>query len=285
MSPVTAAALKPFDPVEYPDSDGKPMAETPVHLTEMINTLETLQDWFRDDPNVYLGANMFLYYQEGDPRKAVSPDVFVTKGIPKLPPRRVYKTWVEGRPPDLVLEVTSASTSDEDLKLKRELYETLGVDEYFLFDPLEEYLEPSFQGLRLERGRYAPIALEADGTLYSRALGLKLRREGTQLRLIDPATGETLLRVEEARARARADREASRRERKARREAEAAHRQAEAARREAETAHRQAEAARREEEIARREAEAVAARERAAREEAKAELARLRAKFEALSNP
>ncbi len=56
----------------------------------------------------------------------------------------------------------------------------------------------SLQGYRLVRGRYQPIPLANDGTLLSRATGLRMKPEGLRLRLIDVATGEPILWPEEA---------------------------------------------------------------------------------------
>src|SRR5262245_45546994 len=71
--------------VEYPESDGKPMAETPVHRNNMANQIDTLSHRYAAEANVYVSGNMMMYYVEGNPRKHVSPDVFVVFGIPKLP--------------------------------------------------------------------------------------------------------------------------------------------------------------------------------------------------------
>jgi hypothetical protein len=92
----------------------------------------------------------------------------------------------------LIVEVTSKSTHREDTSKKKEIYERIGVKEYVLFDPYEEYLHPSLQGFRLERSRYKPILLEPDGSLVSQVTGLILRREGDRLRLVEPSTGEPL---------------------------------------------------------------------------------------------
>jgi Uma2 family endonuclease len=141
----------------------------------------------------------------------VSPDVYVTKGIRKGL-RRVYKLWEEGKAPSLVIEVTSDSTRDEDLRKKKSIYERLGVEEYLLFDPLGDYLDPRLQGYRLVNRRYQPLSLESDGSMVSRTIGLKLQPEGHRLRLIDPATGEPLPSDQEVRAElARLRREQARR--------------------------------------------------------------------------
>ena len=182
--------------VYYPDSDGKPMAETDLHREEMYDLIKALDRRYREAPDVYVSGNLFLYYVKGDPRAVVAPDVFLVKGVPKKS-RRVYKLWEEGRPPSLVIELTSDSSRDEDLSKKKSCYERLGVEEYFLHDPYQDYLNPPLQGFRLANGRYQRIPPEADGSLRSLATGLLLRTEGKKLRLVDAATGKPLAWSEE----------------------------------------------------------------------------------------
>ncbi|HSS79145.1 MAG TPA: Uma2 family endonuclease [Thermoanaerobaculia bacterium] len=182
--------------VEYPDSDGQPMAETEIHLNEMVDLLAALKRRYRGAPDVYVGGDMFLYYRQGDPRSVVAPDVFFVRGVPRGV-RKTFKLWEEGVPPCFIVEVTSGSTRDEDIRKKKTLYEQLGVEEYFLHDPEGDYLSPQLQGFRLFNDRYAPIRPNPDGSLESRSTGLTLRIEGTNLRLIDTATGERQLWVEE----------------------------------------------------------------------------------------
>jgi Uma2 family endonuclease len=202
--------------VEYPYSDGQPMAESDVHRDEMVDLIEALKRRYRDAADVYVAGNLFLYYRQGDPRSVVAPDVFIVRGVPKRR-RLVYKLWEEGSVPALVIEVTSKSTRAEDLDEKKRLYESLGVEEYFLHDPLGDYLRPGLQGHRLLLGRYQPIPRNPDGSLDSLTTGLTLRVEGENLRLTDTDTGERLLWVaEESAAREaaeeRADREAAARQ-------------------------------------------------------------------------
>jgi len=184
--------------IVYPESDGEPMAETEFHLDETIYLIEALRERFRETPDAYACGDMFLYFKQGDPRSVVSPDVFVVKGVSKRK-RRVYKFWEErGRGPCLVVEVTSDSTRDEDLVRKKSLYERLGIEEYVLYDPLGDYLEPRIQGFRLIGGRYKPISPAADGSLISRTAGVTFRMEGPQIRLVETASGRSFLRYEEA---------------------------------------------------------------------------------------
>ena len=104
-----------------------------------------------------------------------------------------YLIWLEGKAPEVVIEVTSKSTRREDLKKKAVLYrDVLKVAEYFLFDPTEDYLKPPFQGYRLVEGEYFPIE-PIEGRLPSVVLGLHLERFGVDLRLFDPVAGRWLM--------------------------------------------------------------------------------------------
>lgn len=182
--------------IEYPESDGKPVGETDVHRREILHTIETLERHFRDVPDIYVSGNLMFYYEEGNPAAVVSPDVFVVKGVRKGL-RRTYKLWEEGVAPCVVIEMTSRSTRLEDKGNKRALYAMLGVREYFLFDPLGEYLKPPLQGFTLVDGEYAPLPVERDGGIISRELRLKLYRDETVLRMIDLASGQEVVRTED----------------------------------------------------------------------------------------
>jgi Uma2 family endonuclease len=198
--------------VHYPESDGKPMGETEIHIREIIYLLQALAEHLREELEVYVGADMLLYFVEGNPRQFVVPDVFVTLGVPRGQ-RRIYKLWEEGRPPTLIVEVTSDSTRNEDVSRKKSLYESLGVEEYFLYDPLQDYLRPALQGFRLVDGRYQPLPVGIDGAIQSRATGATFRLETRGIRLLDTATGEPILSNEEVRAelaRVRAEKSGSR---------------------------------------------------------------------------
>jgi Uma2 family endonuclease len=185
--------------IQYPTRDGKPMAETPLHMEDMIDTIQVLQDHFADRPRVYVWGNMMLYYEEGNRRKHVSPDVLVALDVPKEPIRDYYLVWKEGKAPDFVAEITSKSTKREDMKKKFAIYrDILKVSEYVLFDPRAEYLKPPLQGFRLVAGEYLPIEPVA-GRLPSQVLGLHLERDGQKLRLFDPAAGARLQTPREAR--------------------------------------------------------------------------------------
>ena len=200
MDAITTATTQ----IHYPETDGKPMAETDLHIDAMIYLREALKDHFRDAPEVYVAANMLLYYEEGNAAACVAPDVFVVQGVAKHE-RRIYKVWEEGQPPTVVFEITSRGTRLEDLGTMRALYAMLGVREYFVYDPLGEYLQPPLQGYRLHEGEYQRLPPGSAGELVSQVLALELRLEEGRLRVINPATGDRLLTPAEAQAARRAE--------------------------------------------------------------------------------
>jgi Uma2 family endonuclease len=208
--------------IDYPTGDGRPLAETDIHRDDLIDLVKALQAHYAHDPRVYVSGNLLVFYEQGNRRKHVSPDVFVVKDVPRH--RRLnYLIWEEGKAPDFVIELTSRTTKKEDIEKKYALYrDVLRVPEYILFDPLGHYLKPPLQGYRLVGGRYELIPPVA-GRIPSEVLGLHLERDGQELRLYDPATGRWLPTPQESIEQAEA----------ARQQAEAALRQSEAARQQA----------------------------------------------------
>ncbi|HEX3528866.1 MAG TPA: Uma2 family endonuclease [Thermoanaerobaculia bacterium] len=187
------------DDVFYPESDGQPMGETELHRDEIVYLIEALQERFEEEADIYVGGNLFLYYREGDPRKVICPDVMVVRGVPKLPLRRTFQIWEEGEVPCLVVEVSSDSTQGNDFNSKKDLYEHLGIDEYFLYDPLA-IRDPQLQGFRLaDDGHYQPADPGPDGSLVSHTTGMTLRLEGERIRVVETTTGRRFLRDAELR--------------------------------------------------------------------------------------
>ena len=142
------------------------------------------------------------------------PDLLVAFGVdPELyDASNGYVITEQGKPPDFVLEVASASTAEIDVGAKRGDYAALGIVEYWRFDETGEHHGARLVGERLVDGEYVPIEIEElpDGSLqgYSAALNLYLRWQDGQLQWIDPATGEHIATFDSERARADAEWEA-----------------------------------------------------------------------------
>ena len=90
--------------------------------------LNYLAEKFAERSPVVL-ADQFLYYAQGFSRLRVAPDVMVIFDIPQQPYDN-YKIWETGQVPSVIFEMTSASTQAHDQAKKRELYESIGVQEY-----------------------------------------------------------------------------------------------------------------------------------------------------------
>ena len=223
--------------VDYPSGDGKPMAENDWQRSAILDAVGVLDLYFRDRPDVYVSADLFIYYEEGNPRARVAPDVFVAFGVPKHN-RLVYKLWEEGPAPAFVMEVASRGTWREDEGRKAALYERLGVREYWQYDPTGDCLGLHLKGRRLAADGYEPqpVVESLDGTVFLRSetLGLDFRVKGAEERyFFDPAADRRLLTLFEQ--------EAARRDVESR--AETAEARAETAEARAETAEARAEVA------------------------------------------
>ena len=186
---------EPLATIHYPETDGKPMGETDLHIGLIVDISEALRNFFMRQPDVYVSRDLLLYYEPGNTRKFVVPDVFLVRGVNKGD-RRVYKLWEEGRPPSVVIEISSRETKKADLNSKLHLYERLGVAEYYVFDPEYHYVKPPLRAWRLSGGKYVEIAV-INGHVGSDELGLELVNTGQALRLFNPATGQFLLTPEE----------------------------------------------------------------------------------------
>ena len=200
------------DKIVYPESDGQPIAESDATRDYLFYSVEALRLYFKSRGSVYVSGNLFVYYEEGNPKAVISPDVFVVFGVSHRK-RRSYKAWQEvNKLPSFILEIASKTTKKQDQENKPKLYASLGVQEYFQYDPTADYLNPQLQGARLVDGIYEPLPVEHTSDeipfIHSQQLGLDLQlRESFRgmgivplpkaLRFYDPQTGRILPSQEE----------------------------------------------------------------------------------------
>ncbi|UBF25588.1 Uma2 family endonuclease [Kovacikia minuta CCNUW1] len=184
------AITTPPTQINYPSSDGEPVAETYDHFYVLLCTLEVLRQYLKGQQATVLG-NQFLYYAQGFPKLRVAPDVMVIFDV-EPGGRDNYKLWEEGQVPRVIFEMTSRGTKDQDVGFKKGLYEQLEVQEYWLFDPKGEWLEGQLQGYRLQGETYVPIS-----DRRSHALQLRLEIEDKLIAFYREDTGEKLLLPDE----------------------------------------------------------------------------------------
>ena len=210
----------------YPDTDGKPMAASELHRDILNRTIDILKAHYAKQPDVHVSGDLLMYYVEGDPRQVVAPDVFVSFGLDKKR-RATYLVWVEGKLPEFVMEFSSKTTYEDDLDKKMNLYASLGVQDYFLYDAEGLFLPSQLMGYTLVEGKYVPVMGNRDGGLHSDVLNLDfyvddeglelddvhLELDDVFLRIYDPVARRWLQTAAEARAEqeaARAEQEAAR---------------------------------------------------------------------------
>ena len=129
-----------------------------------------------------------------------------------------YVVSLQGKPPDLVLEIASRHTWQTDLEIKPEFYAGLGVREYWRFDETGEFHKTRLAGDRLVNGRYEPITIYElpDGELrgYSEVTGLYFCWRSGQLDWYDPDAEDYIPSQESERRRADAERQRAEAERR-----------------------------------------------------------------------
>ncbi len=163
---------------ELPSEDGIPM-ETQRHKLQMDLLIYPLIPWLKNREDGYVGGNMFVYFSSAQVKNQDfrGPDVFVVLGVPKGE-RKSWVVWEEGKAPDVVIELLSEKTAQEDKTTKKQIYqERLRVPEYFGYDPFDS---EDLAGFALTDGIYQPLSFDSENKLISQRLGLSLVRwQGT----------------------------------------------------------------------------------------------------------
>jgi Uma2 family endonuclease len=166
--------------IEYPDSDGQPMAENTLQWEWIATIKGGLAAAFREDPSVFVAGDLLWYPVEGDNKTRTAPDVLVAIGRPKGY-RGSYMQWREGgQAPQVVFEVLSPGNRAGEMEQKFRFYERFGVEEYYLYDP-ETY---ELRGYLRDGGALRPIA-NMDGWISPR-LGIRFEPGDGDLRIIGP---------------------------------------------------------------------------------------------------
>ena len=201
MSVIHAEALwRPLPPVGY-DDEGYPCESR--NVTES-STHDDLLNYFRnsafallaDQDDAMVQERLLILFEQGNPRAAVEPDITIALGVGRHH-RNSYKIWVEGQPPDLVVEGLSENTWRRDVDIKPALYSDLGVREFWQIDPLGRLAQP-ITGYRLHRGVYRPIPATAAGAYSSDVLHAELSYDRVEMKIRSMATGERIPPLQEA---------------------------------------------------------------------------------------
>jgi Uma2 family endonuclease len=117
--------VRPPQPIHFPEEaevpEGKPHLIIRMFLFRLLG--------FALGPEHSVGSDQFVYWNARDPRRCLSPDVFVKLGV-RDSSFGSWKTWQHGGAPELAIEIISPNEGDGipwDDKLTR--YHELGVRE------------------------------------------------------------------------------------------------------------------------------------------------------------
>jgi Uma2 family endonuclease len=202
---VTELVEIPLPPDNLPETDEVPL-ESLWHRWEIGLLSESVICHLEGRTDFFVGGNMFLYYsaEQARNRDYRGPDFFFVRGVDGTRLRRYWAIWDEGgKYPDLIVELLSPSTANEDRTTKKVLYEqTFRTPEYFCYDPDTERLE----GWRLQGKGYEEIPADERGWRWSEELQLwlgtrnsmYLNQQATWLRLFDSQGNLVLINAERA---------------------------------------------------------------------------------------
>jgi Uma2 family endonuclease len=148
----TAIQLSEHPAIEYPDSDGLPMADNTRQYEWIVTIKGGLDAVFVNDPDVFVAGDLLWYPVKGKARIRSAPDAMVALGRPKGY-RGSYKQWEEGNlAPQVVFEVLSPGNRAREMIRKFNFYQQYGVEEYYIYNPDNGSLDGWLRvGHRLEK--------------------------------------------------------------------------------------------------------------------------------------
>jgi Uma2 family endonuclease len=166
--------------IDYPDTDGQPMADNTLQWEWIATIKNNLEALFAEQPDVFVAGDLLWYPVHGRPDIRRAPDALVAFGRPKGY-RGSYMQWLEGHiAPQVVFEVLSPGNTRDEMRQKLVFYDTYGAEEYYLYDPNRN----RFRGWRRNLTRLQPIT-PVDGWTSPR-LGVRFELSRQQLQTTKP---------------------------------------------------------------------------------------------------
>lgn len=180
----------------YPEQREDDMGESSIHSKLINRLLQMLLHFFEQREDVFLSANMNLYYEEKNPNKWYAPDLLIAFGVPNHE-RASYQVWKEKVFPQVIFEVSSNRTWKMDISEKLEIYSELGTEEYYILDPEFAFLPAPMLAFHRQGGRLLTASVNNE-RIFSPRLDLEIVRAENTFRLFNPQASEFLLTLEES---------------------------------------------------------------------------------------
>ena len=180
QTPSAPGSIQP-KPIEYPDSDGQPIADNTKQFHWIQKIYMNLAALFANDPQVFVAGDLLWYPVEGDNKTRQAPDVMVVFGVPKGD-RGSYMQWRENQiAPQVVFEILSPGNRLTEMLKKQLFYHRYGVEEYYLYDPDRNDLSVLIRGAE---GTFEPVDDPHDWV--SPRLGIRFQWDEEILTLLRP---------------------------------------------------------------------------------------------------
>lgn len=177
---MNATTLSSEPEIEYPDSDGKPMAENNLQYEWIVTIKGNLDIIFARDPNVFVAGDNLIYPVQGKNKIRQAPDVYVALGRPKGH-RGSYRVWQEnGLFPQVIFEIRSPGNRPTEMARKLLFYDKYGAQEYYDYDPDRNEL------LGYERSGAGLYDIPEMNGFVSPRLGIRFETSGDELVLYRP---------------------------------------------------------------------------------------------------
>ena len=189
----------------YPELPPEPkdMQQAPANnqLREILQNVLTPGWQYPYHPTILIGNEIPIYYGTASPSTGgqqphVVPDCLVAFDVDTAAiwERVGYDLTQNGKPPEFVMEVASRTTRHNDARRKRDVYQKIGVSEYWRFDATGgRFFGQPIIGERLVNQRYErfPLIRYDDGAEGSTSLALNLnfRWRNRAFSVHDPTTG------------------------------------------------------------------------------------------------
>ena len=122
--------------VIFPPSDlfsDEPPLESDLHLEQIMLLIQCLKWLWQDRQDFYAAGNLTIYYSPHQKKSEYfrGPDFFVVLGT-ELKNRKSWVVWEEnGKYPNLIIEILSDSTAKIDKGLKKEIYQTISLEQIY----------------------------------------------------------------------------------------------------------------------------------------------------------
>jgi Uma2 family endonuclease len=186
MSIIATNGTRAVEPIVYPESDGKPMADNTKQMRWINMLSNNLEGMFHDQPDIFVACNLMWYAVEDEPEEYAAPDVMIAFGRPKGD-RGSYRQWEENDiPVTVAFEILSPSNDRKEMIDKLLFYDSHGVEEYYVYDPEKNTLDI------YRRGRAALVLVRDIVGYVSRRMGIRFEMTTPEMTVYRP-NGERFL--------------------------------------------------------------------------------------------